>query len=176
MRFAPSALQGLVVVEPQPTEDERGSFARVFCMEEFAAAGLPTAFPQCNVSVNRRRGTLRGLHWQDEPHPEGKLVRCTRGAIWDVAVDLRPDSPTFHRWLGFELTAANGRALYIPPGFAHGFQTLEEDTEVFYQMTESYRSGLARGARWNDPAFGIAWPLPDPILSPRDAAHPALRP
>lgn len=176
MRFAPTGLDGLFVVEPQRLEDDRGSFARVFCSEEFAAAGLPIAFPQCNISVNRRRGTLRGLHWQDEPHPEGKLVRCTRGAIWDVAVDLRPHSPTFCRWFGLDLTAANGRTLYIPPGFAHGFQALEDDAEVFYQMTESYRSDLSRGAPWNDPAFSIAWPLPDPILSLRDAAHPAFRP
>jgi dTDP-4-dehydrorhamnose 3,5-epimerase len=176
MRFATTDLDGLVVVELQRIEDERGSFARIFCADAFASAGLATAFPQCNISLNRRRGTLRGLHWQDAPYPEGKLVRCTRGAVWDVAVDLRPDSPTFRRWLGFDLTASNGRALYIPPGFAHGFQTLEDDVEVFYHMTESYRSGLARGALWNDPAFSIAWPLPDPILSPRDASHPAFRP
>lgn len=176
MRFAETELPGLVVVELQCIEDDRGSFARVFCAEEFAAAGLPSVFRQCNVSINRRRGTLRGLHWQDEPYPEGKLVLCTHGSIWDVAVDLRPDSATFCQWFGLELTAGNGRALYIPPGLAHGFQAVEDDTEVFYHMTESYRPGLARGAPWNDPAFGISWPLPDPILSPRDAAHPRFRP
>jgi dTDP-4-dehydrorhamnose 3,5-epimerase len=176
MRFTPTDLQGLVAVELERFEDERGSFARAFCSHEFGLAGLPTVFPQCNISVNLRRGTLRGLHWQEEPYPEGKLVRCTRGAIWDVAVDLRRESSTFRCWFGVELTAANGCALYIPPGFAHGFQTLEDSSEVFYQMSNTYQPSLARGARWDDPAFGIAWPLPDPILSPRDAAYPAFEP
>ena len=174
MIFTPAALAGVWLVDLEPRRDPRGHFARSFCAEEFATHGLPRDFVQCNVSCNTRRGTLRGLHWQGEPHGEGKLVRCTRGAIFDVAVDLRPASPTRHRWLGVELTAMNGRALYIPAGFAHGFQTLADDSEVFYQMTEAYHGDLVRGARWDDPAFGIVWPLPAPILSERDQAHPPV--
>jgi dTDP-4-dehydrorhamnose 3,5-epimerase len=172
--FTPTALEGVWQIDLERRTDPRGHFARSFCAEEFAAHGLPPGFVQCNVSFNTRRGTLRGLHWQAEPHPEGKLVRCARGAIFDVAVDLRPGSPTLHRWVGAELTARNGRALFIPPGFAHGFQTLADDSEVFYQMTEAYHGALSRGARWNDPAFAIAWPLPDPILSERDLIHPPV--
>jgi dTDP-4-dehydrorhamnose 3,5-epimerase len=176
MQFTTAPLAGLMVVDIAAVRDDRGYFARTFCTDEFAAAGLPTVFPQCNISFNTARGTLRGMHWQADPFPEGKLVRCSRGAILDVAVDLRPDSPTFCRWYGVELTVRNARALYIPAGFAHGFQTLEGDSEVFYQMTESYRPGMARGARWNDPRFGIDWPIPDPILSPRDADYPDYQP
>jgi dTDP-4-dehydrorhamnose 3,5-epimerase len=172
MRFTPTPLPGLIIVETVPLTDDRGHFARTFCAEEFAAAGLPTVFPQCNLSFNTTRGTLRGLHWQADPHPEGKLVRCAAGAIHDVAVDLRPESSTYRRWFGAELTAENARALYIPPGFAHGFQTLTDGSEVFYQMSASYRPGLSRGARWNDPAFDIDWPIADPVLSSRDAAFP----
>jgi len=172
MRFTPTPLAGLVVVDIAPLADDRGHFARSFCTEEFAAAGLPAAFPQCNLSFNARAGTLRGLHWQAEPHPEGKLVRCTRGAVFDVAVDVRPESPTFRLWFAAELTAGNGRALYIPPGFAHGFQALQDASEVFYMMTERYHPALARGAAWDDPGFGIAWPLPAPIMSDRDRALP----
>ncbi|HEY9720693.1 MAG TPA: dTDP-4-dehydrorhamnose 3,5-epimerase [Oscillatoriaceae cyanobacterium] len=172
MKFTGLRLAGLVLVEPEPARDDRGYFARTFCADEFAAQGLPTSFPQCNVSFNRTRGTLRGLHWQAEPAPEGKLIRCVRGAVLDVALDLRQDSATYGQWLSMELSAENMRALYVPHGFAHGFQTLSDDAEVFYQMTERYRSDLARGVRWNDPAFGIDWPLPDPILSPRDAGFP----
>jgi dTDP-4-dehydrorhamnose 3,5-epimerase len=172
MRFTAAALPGLVIVDISVMSDDRGYFARTFCAEEFAAAGLPTVFPQCNTSFNLARGTLRGLHWQADPYPEGKLVRCTRGMIVDVAVDLRPESPTCRRWVGIELSAENGRALYIPPGFAHGFQTLVDETEVFYQMSETYRRDLSRGGRWNDRAFGIDWPIPNPILSPRDATYP----
>jgi dTDP-4-dehydrorhamnose 3,5-epimerase len=172
MRFTAAALPGLVIVDIAVMSDDRGYFARTFCAEEFAAAGLPTVFPQCNTSFNRARGTLRGLHWQADPYPEGKLVRCTRGMILDVAVDLRPESPTCRRWFGVELSAENGRALYIPPGFAHGFQTLADETEVFYQMSEAYRGDLSRGGRWDDPAFGIDWPIRNPILSPRDATYP----
>jgi dTDP-4-dehydrorhamnose 3,5-epimerase len=175
MRFTETALAGLFIVDIEPIADERGHFARTFCAEEFARAGLPGEFVQCSTSFNRRRGTLRGLHFQAEPCPEGKLVRCTRGAIFDVALDLRPGSPTYCRWHASELTAENARALHIPPGFAHGFQTLVDGTEILYQMTVSYRADLARGVRWNDPAFGIAWPLPEPILTPRDAAYPDHR-
>ncbi len=176
MIFTPSTLEGVWQIDLDLHTDLRGHFARSFCAEEFAAHGLPRGFVQCNVSFNARVGTLRGLHWQAEPHPEGKLVRCTRGAIFDVAVDLRPGSPTRHRWVGAELTAENGRALFIPEGFAHGFQTLADATEVFYQMTEAYHRDLARGARWDDPAFGISWPLPDPIISERDLTYPPVAP
>lgn len=172
MRFTEAALPGLHMVDIDALPDERGHFARTFCAREFAAANLPTAFPQCNISFNAARGTLRGMHWQADPFAEGKLVRCTRGAIFDVAVDLRPASPTYCRWFGVELTAENARALFIPAGFAHGFQALADQSEVFYQMTEFYHHDLGRGVRWNDPAFGIDWPIADPILSPRDAAYP----
>jgi len=172
--FTATALDGVWQIDLERRSDSRGHFARSFCAGEFVAHGLSSGFVQCNVSFNARRGTLRGLHWQAEPHPEGKLVRCTRGAILDVAVDLREGSPTRHRWVWADLTARNGRALYIPAGFAHGFQTLTDESEVFYQMTENYHGDLARGARWDDPIFGIAWPLPDPILSERDLAHPPV--
>jgi dTDP-4-dehydrorhamnose 3,5-epimerase len=172
MQIRPTGLAGLCIVEVEKREDDRGYFARTFCAEEFAAAGLPTSFQQCNTSFNRHRGTLRGMHYQDDPFPEAKLVRCTRGAIFDVAVDLRPNSPTRCRWFGITLNAEDATMLFIPPGFAHGFQTLEDASEVFYQMGESYRAGLARGVRWDDPAFAIEWPIASPALSPRDAAYP----
>ena len=176
MRFQPLALEGLVLVSPERRPDERGYFARTFCEDEFAAHGLPARFPQANASFNARRGTLRGLHWQEAPFPEGKLVRCVRGAVLDVAVDIRAGSATRGRWVGLELSAANGDALYIPPGFAHGFQTLHDETELAYLMTERYHGDLARGLRWDDPALGIAWPLPDPVVSGRDRALPRFTP
>ncbi len=172
MIFTPLALDGVWQIDLERRTDARGHFARSFCAEEFAAHGLSPGFVQCNVSFNTHRGILRGMHWQAEPYPDGKLVRCTSGAIFEVAVDLRPGSPTLHRWVAAELTAKNGRALYIPAGFAHGFQTLTDDTEVFYQMTEAYYGELSRGARWNDPTFGIVWPLPPAALSERDQAWP----
>jgi dTDP-4-dehydrorhamnose 3,5-epimerase len=162
------------MVTPSPVADERGSFMRTFCAETFGAAGLPRDFPQCNVSRNTRRGTLRGLHWQADPYPEGKLVRCTRGTVFDVAVDVRPGSSTHGRFVALELEAGSGVALYIGPGFAHGFQALTDDAEVFYHMSEAYRPGLARGVRFDDPTIGIPWPLPDPILSERDRQLPLL--
>jgi len=174
MRFTPLAIPGVWLVQAEPRPDPRGHFARTFCAAEFGAHGLPATFQQCNLSFNARSGTLRGLHWQDDPAPEGKLVRCTRGAAFDVAVDIRPGSATRGTWVARTLTADGADALYIPPGFAHGFQTLEDGTEIFYQMTTSYRGDLARGMRWDDPAVGIAWPLPDPILSERDAQLPLL--
>lgn len=176
MIFNATDLDGVWRVDLDPRVDPRGYFARAFCAEEFLAHGLPAGFVQCNLSFNVARGTLRGLHWQADPHPEGKLVRCTRGAIFDVAVDLRPGSVTLHRWIGVELSARNGGALYIPPGFAHGFQTLTDETEVFYQMTEAYHPSLVRGARWDDPTFAIAWPIPDPILSERDRTYAFVSP
>lgn len=159
------------LIDPEKLEDSRGFFARSFCAESFARHGLPTDFVQASISFTTRRGTLRGLHYQAPPGAEGKLIRCTRGAVFDVLLDLRPDSPGFRHWRGFELTQDNRRAIYIPPGFAHGFQTLTDDAELFYQMTAPHRPDLACGVRWNDPAFGIIWPLPDPILSERDASY-----
>lgn len=175
MIFAPTALPGLWRVDIEPHRDERGYFARTWCQHEFAAHGLDTRLAQASVSFNRRRGTLRGMHFQRPPHAEAKVVRCMRGGIWDVAIDLRAASPTYCRWLGFELTADNGAALYIPEGFAHGFQTLADDTEVLYQISEFYAPEAAAGVRHDDPAFGIDWPLPVACISPRDAAWPDYR-
>lgn len=172
MRFVETRLPGAFVLETEPIRDERGFFARTFCQREFEARGLDPRIAQCNLSYNRRRGTLRGMHYQAAPHAEAKVVACVRGAIWDVVVDLRPDSPTFRAWFGLELAAGSGRALYVPEGFAHGFQTLTDDAEVFYQMSEFYHPESARGVRWNDPAFGIEWPLAEPEMSPRDRQWP----
>jgi dTDP-4-dehydrorhamnose 3,5-epimerase len=172
VRFSETGLAGALIVDIAAAEDERGLFARTFCANEFKEHGLPPALVQCSTSFNARRGTLRGMHWQAEPKPEGKLVRCTRGAVHDVILDLRPGSATRLKWRAFELTADNRRALYIPPGFAHGFQALSDASEVLYQMTESYSPELARGARWNDQTFGIDWPIRPPMLSPRDASFP----
>jgi dTDP-4-dehydrorhamnose 3,5-epimerase len=172
MRFTRTGIPDVWLVQTEPREDRRGHFARTFCADEFAAHGLPVAFPQCNISFNTSRGTLRGLHWQDPPYGEGKLIRCTRGAILDVAVDVRAGSPTRGRFISATLTEDNADALYIPDGFAHGFQTLTDRAEVFYQMTERYRPGLERGLRWDDPALAIRWPLTDPVMSDRDRALP----
>lgn len=174
MQFHALALPGAWIVELERREDARGFFARSFCRDEFDAHGLPSEFVQCNVSWNQRRGTLRGMHFQRHPSREGKLVRCTAGAAWDVLIDLRPDSPAYGRWVGIELSADNRRAVYVPPGLAHGFQTLTDGAELFYQMTDVYAPALADGVRWNDPAFAIDWPLADPILSERDASYPSF--
>jgi dTDP-4-dehydrorhamnose 3,5-epimerase len=170
----PTALAGAFSVEIERIEDERGFFARSFCQKEFQAQGLDPVVAQCSISFSPLRGTLRGMHYQDKPYEEAKLVRCTLGAIWDVIVDIREDSATRHRWHAVELTAENCRALYVPCGFAHGFQTLADDSEVLYQMSEFYHPESSRGLRWDDPAFGIPWPLHDPILSPRDRAYSLL--
>lgn len=172
MKIRRTDLAGLYVVDIEHLDDERGFFARSFCRDEFAREGLVADIAQCSISFNRTKGTLRGMHYQEAPHAETKLVRCTRGAIFDVALDLRPDSPTFRKWFAAELTDTNRHALYVPQGFAHGFQTLTDDSEVFYQITPAYVPAAARGVRWNDPAFAISWPLDHPILSPRDAAYP----
>lgn len=172
MTFQESPLEGAFVVAPDRFDDERGFFARTFCAREFEAHGLNPYVAQCNTSGNRLRGTVRGLHWQEEPHREVKLVRCTAGALYDVIVDLRPDSKTFKKWFGVELTPANGLLLYIPEGFAHGYQTLEDGTEVAYQMSTLYAPGFARGARYDDPAFGIVWPLPVTVIAERDRSYP----
>ena len=172
MTFLETKISGVYEVHPEPLFDERGLFARTWCQKECAAAGLNPAVVQCNVSFNARQGTLRGLHYQDAPHQEAKLVRCTRGAIYDVAVDLRRDSPTFRQWTAASLTAENRHMLYISEGCGHGFLTLEDDTEIFYQMSEFYTPGWGRGARWNDPAFGIAWPREVEVISERDRTYP----
>jgi dTDP-4-dehydrorhamnose 3,5-epimerase len=176
MIFTPLALAGAWQIDAEKLQDDRGFFARSFCEAEFARNGLPLHFVQQSISFNNRRGTLRGMHYQAAPCEEGKLVRCTRGAVLDVLLDLRPEGAGYCQWLAVELSQDNARAVYIPPGFAHGFQTLRDDTEILYQMTTPYSPAHARGVRWNDTAFGIGWPLADPILSPRDAAYPDFVP
>jgi dTDP-4-dehydrorhamnose 3,5-epimerase len=173
MRFEALALGGAFLIEPERLEDERGYFARTWCAAEFEAHGLKNVVSQCSISYNVRAGTLRGMHYQAEPHGEHKLVRCGRGAIYDVLLDLRPQSPTFLKWLAAELTATNGRMLFVPPGVAHGFQTLAPDTEVHYQMAEPFHGPSARGVRWDDPCFAIDWPdARERIISAKDRAYP----
>lgn len=174
MRFEETALAGAYVVDLEPIRDERGFFARSYCVREFAERGLEAVATQCNVSFNARRGTVRGLHASVAPAAETKLVRCTRGAIWDVIVDLRPRSPTRLEHVAVELSADNRRALYVPEGFAHGFQTLADDTEVFYQMSVLYRPEAQRRYRFDDPAFGVPWPLEVTSVSPEDASAALL--
>lgn len=176
MIFTPTRVEGVVLVDLEPHGDGRGSFARTFCVDEFAAHGLDIAIVQASVSVNPNLGTLRGMHYQADPEPEAKLVRCTRGRIFDVAVDLRPSSPTYCMWAGFDLDAEAGNALFIPPGCAHGFLTTAASTEVTYFIGTRYVPELARGVRWDDPAFGIAWPAPPVVISARDAAFPDFHP
>jgi dTDP-4-dehydrorhamnose 3,5-epimerase len=171
MRFTPTDLDGAFLVELEPRCDARGFFARTWCQREFEEHGLESRLVQCSMSHNLHRGTLRGMHYQVQPHEETKLVRCTAGAIHDVIVDVRPESRTYLQHIAVELSAANRRALYIPRGFAHGFQTLTDDCEVFYQMSEFFSSEAARGFRWNDPLFGIEWPVPDPIILDRDNSY-----
>jgi dTDP-4-dehydrorhamnose 3,5-epimerase len=165
-----------MVIELEPRADERGLFARTYCSTEFAAHGIHDRFTQDNLSRNPRSGTLRGMHYQDESHGESKLVRCGRGAIFDVAIDIRPGSSTWGQWFGVELTAEGGTALYIPAGLAHGFVTLTDDTDVLYKMGADFVPGAGGGVRWNDPTFGVEWPVSDPFLSERDAAYPDWRP
>jgi len=171
MIFRPAAISGVFVLEPEPLDDERGCFARTWCAREAEAHGLDARVVQCNVSFNRRKGTLRGMHWQAEPHAEAKLVRVTRGAVYDVAVDLRADSPTCGRYVAETLDAERRHALYIPAGFAHGFLTLEDATEVYYQMSAFYVPDAARGFRWNDPRFAIRWPMEPAVISERDRTY-----
>ena len=192
MLFVETKLKGAFIIELEPIEDERGFFARTFCRREFESHGLYSNFVQCNISHNLKKGALRGMHYQAAPYEEAKLVRCVRGSIYDVIIDLRPDSPTYCKWTGVELTAhcsqltakgspsaahssqltAHYRMLYIPQGFAHGFLTLEDDTEVFYQMSEFYSPDHVRGIRWNDPIFGIQWPSDVQVISDRDRCYP----
>ncbi len=172
MIFTETKLKGAFIIDIEPQEDERGFFARSWCEDEFKQHGLNPHLVQCNISFNNKRGTLRGMHYQVTPFAEAKVVRCTTGAIYDVIIDLRPASPTFKQWISVELTAENRRALYIPEDFAHGFQTLTDNAEVFYQMSEFYHPECARGVRWNDPAFGIEWMCSNQsIISERDANY-----
>jgi len=173
--FTETYLKGAFVIEADRREDDRGFFARTFCEKEFAEYGLETRVAQCNISFNRRKGTLRGMHYQAAPFEEAKLVRCTMGGIYDAIIDLRRGSPTFKKSFGVELTALNRRMLYIPRDFAHGFQTLEDETEVFYQMSQVYSAEHARGVRWNDPAFGISWPADERTINERDKNYPDFR-
>ena len=174
MRLVPTPIVGAFVVEQEPVRDERGWFARTFDAAAFTAAGLDARIAQCSTSVTRARGTLRGLHYQAAPHAEAKLVRVVRGAAFDVIADLRPASATFGRWFSLELSGSEPRGLYLPPGCAHGFLTLADDTELHYQMSEPYDPESARGARWDDPALGIGWPEVPRLISERDRAWPLL--
>jgi len=170
--FTATKFQGAFVIEPERLEDERGFFARTWCEREFEEHGLNPRIAQCSISFNRRRGTLRGMHYQVAPYEETKIVCCTRGAVYDVIIDLRRDSPTFTQWFAVELTSENRKMVYIPAGFAHGFQTLEDATEVFYQISEFFAPEYGRGVRWDDPAFSIGWPEQPPFISDRDKSYP----
>lgn len=172
MKFTETPLRGAYVIEMEPHRDERGYFARTFCRAEFEAHGLNPRLEQSSTSFNLRRGTLRGLHYQAAPFEEAKLVRCARGALYDLIVDLRPESESFRKWFAVELTASNLRMLYVPEGFAHGFQTLEDETEVLYHISEAYRPEHARGVRWNDPGFDFRWPIMERVMSERDQSFP----
>jgi len=176
VKFERTGFAGLVLVHAERHVDERGFFARTFCEDEFAREGLEARFPQTSISFNTKAGTVRGMHYHRAPHAETKLMRCTRGAIFDIVVDLRPGEPTFRKWFGFRFSAENGIALYIPAGFAHGFQTLEHDTELVYAITPSFVPGVAEGFRWNDPAMDIRWPQPISVISDRDRTWPLLDP
>ena len=172
MIFTETKIKGAYIIDLERMEDERGFFARSFCQEEFSAHGLQTDVAQSNISFNRKKGTLRGMHLQVSPAAEAKLVRCTRGAVHDVIVDLRPEEPTYCEWIAVRMTEDDERALYIPEGIAHGFQALRDGTELFYQMFASYAPPWQRGVRWDDPTFGIEWPIPNPIMSERDRSYP----
>ncbi len=174
MRFTETKLDGAFLIDIEPIEDERGFFARSFCRNEFAAHGLNTELVQCNISFNRKKGTLRGMHYQTPPHAEAKVVRCTRGIIYDVIVDLRRQSPTYRQWFGVELSADNYRMLYVPEGLAHGFLTLRDDSEVLYQMSTYFAPESATGVRWDDPALNIHWPEQPILISEKDRQLPGL--
>jgi dTDP-4-dehydrorhamnose 3,5-epimerase len=172
MRFSESHLPGVFVIDLERLEDERGFFARTWDADEFAQHGLSPRLVECSVAYNHRRGTLRGLHYQAAPHGEHKLVRCTRGAVFDVALDLRPQSPTYKQWFSVELSADNRRMIYLPEGVAHGYQTLAHEAELFYQMSQRYEPTAARGVRWDDAAFAIRWPAGERVISARDRSFP----
>ena len=173
MKFIETKLKGAYVIEIEPISDNRGFFARSWCQQEFSDRGLNSNLVQCNISFNTKKGTLRGMHYQAKPHEEAKLVRCTRGTIYDVIIDIRDDSSTFKQWFAVELGADNRKMLYIPEGFAHGFLTLEDNTEIFYQMSDFYHLDTSKGIRWDDPAFAIQWHVTDqPIISAKDLSYP----
>ena len=172
MIFTETKLKGAFIIDPEKLDDERGFFARTFCQKEFEARGINSRLVQCSVSFNREKGTLRGMHYQTPPHEEARLIRCISGAIYDVIIDLRRSSPTYRQWSAVELTKENYKAIYVPEGFAHGFQTLDPNTVVFYQMSEFYHSENAQGVRWDDPLYGIRWPLKPRCISARDASYP----
>jgi dTDP-4-dehydrorhamnose 3,5-epimerase len=172
MIFKETRLKGAYIIELEPLADERGFFAHSFCRKEFEEKGLNPNVAQSSISYNKKRGTLRGMHYQTAPYEEAKLVRCTKGAIYDVIIDLRPGSPTYCQWFAVELSAENYKMLYVPEGFAHGFQTIEDDTVVNYQLSEFYHPDSARGVRWNDPAFGIKWPIEPTVISEKDQNTP----
>ncbi|HEY6728111.1 MAG TPA: dTDP-4-dehydrorhamnose 3,5-epimerase [Polyangiaceae bacterium] len=176
MLFTPLGPAGAMQIDLDAHADDRGFFARTFCAREFEAQGLPGDFPQCNLSHNARAGTLRGVHYNHPPFEEAKLVRCVRGAVYDVIVDLRPGSPTHLEWVGIELSAENGRAVFVPKGFAHGFVTLSDATDVFYHMDSVFQPNAARGFRYNDPSFKIQWPIAPRVISERDASYPDFDP
>jgi len=174
MIFTETKLRGAYVIEPEKLEDERGFFARTWSADEFSAKRLNSPLVQCNTSWNKRKGTVRGMHFQDPPHQEAKLVRCTAGALYDVVVDLRRESPTWGQWFGIELSRENLRMIFVPEGFAHGYQTLVDDTDVFYQVSTYYHAESARGVRWDDPTLAIEWPLPISVISQRDRMLPLI--
>lgn len=177
MLFNPTGINGVFLIELQKIEDDRGSFARTFCKKEFEENGLNTVFVQGNTAVSRCKGTLRGMHYQRAPFAEAKLIRCIRGAVFDVAIDLRPESTTYCQWFGIELTAENNRLLYVPEGFAHGYQALMDDTELFYLVSQFYTPQAEQGVRWDDSQFNIAWPIVDGLqLSEKDRAWPDFSP
>ena len=175
MNFRETKIRGAFEIHPEFLNDERGFFARTWCKREFEAQGLNSRLAQCNVSYNKIKGTLRGMHYQEAPHAEEKLVRCTRGAIYDVVIDLRPNSPTFKEWVGVVLDPEKRNMLFVPTGCAHGFLTLEDEAEVLYQMSEFYNAEASRGVRWDDPAFQIAWPESVRIISERDRTYPDFK-
>jgi dTDP-4-dehydrorhamnose 3,5-epimerase len=175
MKFLPTKIVDVLEIVPELKKDERGFFARAWCKKEFETQGLASGFVQCSISYNSKKGTLRGMHYQAAPFQETKLVRCTRGSIYDVVVDLRVESMTYKQWCAVSLTAENRNMIYVPEGCAHGFLTLQDDTEVFYQMSEVYDAASARGFRWNDPAFGITWPEEVKVISERDQKYPDFR-
>jgi dTDP-4-dehydrorhamnose 3,5-epimerase len=175
MIFTEIKLRGAYLIDLDKHEDERGFFARSWCVDEFEEHGLNPHLVQCNISFNKKRGTLRGMHYQAAPYEEAKLVRCTMGALYDVIIDLRSNSPTYKEWFSVELTAQNRRALYVPEGFAHGFQTLVDDTEVFYQMSEFFHPECARGVRWNDPKFKVVWMMDTIVISEADSSYPDFK-
>lgn len=174
MKFTETKLKGAFIIEPELLKDERGFFARMFCQKEFKAHGLNPKLVQCSLSYNRHKGTLRGMHYQIDPKAEARLVRCTKGSIYDVIIDLRKTSPTYCEWLAVELSAENYKMIYVPKGFVHGFLTLEDNTEVFYQMSEFYAPECARGVRWDDPVFNIKWPIKEKIISKKDKDIPLI--